>query len=50
MQEIHAEQHKDALVVRRAYELYETRGRHDSGHVQDWLHAEQEIRALADIT
>ena len=50
MQEIHAEQHKDALVARRAYELYEARGRHDGGHVQDWLQAEQEIRAIANIT
>jgi DNA-binding response OmpR family regulator len=49
MQEIHAEQHKDALVARRAYELYEARGRHDGGEVQDWLQAEQEIRALAAI-
>jgi CheY-like chemotaxis protein len=49
MQEIHAEQHKDALVARRAYELYEARGRHDGGEVQDWLQAEQEIRAVAAI-
>ncbi len=50
MQEMHAEQHKDAFVARRAYELYEARGRHDGGEVQDWLQAEQEIRAIADIT
>ena len=49
MQEIHAEKHKDALVARRAYELYEARGRHDGGEVQDWLQAEQEIRALTAI-
>jgi DNA-binding response OmpR family regulator len=49
MQEIHAEQHKDALVARRAYELYEARGRHDGSEVQDWLQAEQEIRAVAAI-
>ena len=50
MQEIHVEQHKDALVARRAYELYEARGRHDGGEVQDWLQAEQDIRAIAYIT
>ena len=50
MQELHAHQHKDALVARRAYELYEARGRHDGGDVQDWLQAEQEIRAIANIT
>ena len=50
MQEIHTEQHKDELVARRAYELYEARGRHEGGEVQDWLQAEQEIRAIANIT
>lgn len=50
MQEIQAEQQKEALVARRAYELYEARGRHDGAHVQDWLQAEQEIRAIANIT
>lgn len=49
MHEIHAEQHKEALVARRAYELYEARGRHDGGEVEDWLQAEQEIRAIANI-
>ena len=49
MQEIHTEQHKNELVARRAYELYEARGRHDGGEVQDWLQAEREIRAIADI-
>jgi DNA-binding response OmpR family regulator len=50
MQEIRTEQHKDALVARRAYELFEARGRHDGGHVQDWLLAEQEIRAIIEVT
>ena len=50
MQEIHAEQHKDALVAHRALSCMKPGSRHDGGHVQDWLHAEQEIRALADIT
>lgn len=50
MQEMHVEQHKDALVARRAYELYEARGRQGGDHVQDWLQAEQDIRAIAYIT
>ena len=29
----------------RAYELYESRGREHGKHEQDWLTAEQEIRA-----
>jgi H+-transporting ATPase len=31
-------------IARRAYELYEQRGRQDGGAVQDWGQAEQEIR------
>jgi len=31
-------------IAKRAYELYEQRGRHDGGAVQDWGQAEQEIR------
>lgn len=30
-------------IRRRAYELYEQRGRHDGFSEQDWLHAESEI-------
>ena len=32
-----------ALVAERAYELYQSRGRHDGRDVQDWLQAEQDI-------
>jgi hypothetical protein len=31
-------------VRRRAYELYEARGRQDGYHEQDWYTAEQELR------
>ena len=31
-------------IAKRAYELYEQRGRGDGQAVQDWGHAEQEIR------
>jgi hypothetical protein len=31
-------------IARRAYELYEQRGRQDGRAVQDWGQAEQEIR------
>jgi hypothetical protein len=31
-------------IAKRAYELYEQRGRQDGGAVQDWEKAEQEIR------
>ena len=36
---------QDALeqIRRRAYELYEQRGRQDGFHEQDWLQAETEI-------
>jgi H+-transporting ATPase len=33
-----------AQIARRAYELYEQRGRGDGQAAQDWSHAEQEIR------
>jgi Protein of unknown function (DUF2934) len=33
------------LVSRRAYELYEERGRTDGEDVNDWLRAEAEVRA-----
>jgi hypothetical protein len=32
-------------IRRRAYELYEQRGRQDGFHEQDWLQAESEIRS-----
>jgi hypothetical protein len=31
-------------IARRAYELYERRGRREGHAVQDWLNAEREIR------
>jgi H+-transporting ATPase len=31
-------------IAKRAYELYEQEGHHDSGAVQDWEKAEQEVR------
>jgi len=34
-------------VRRRAYELYEQRGRQDGFAEQDWLRAEAEIQAVA---
>jgi Protein of unknown function (DUF2934) len=32
-------------ISRRAYELYEQRGRHDGNDLRDWLQAEAEIEA-----
>ena len=32
-------------VQRRAYELYEQRGRQDGHHLEDWLQAENDVRA-----
>ena len=34
-------------IAKRAYELYERRGRQNGQSVQDWLHAEREIKAEA---
>ncbi|HTN94440.1 MAG TPA: DUF2934 domain-containing protein [Gallionella sp.] len=31
-------------IAKRAYELYERRGRRDGHAIQDWLRAEREIR------
>jgi hypothetical protein len=38
--------HSDATaqITKRAYQLYERRGRRDGRAVQDWLQAEREIR------
>jgi hypothetical protein len=30
-------------IQRRAYELYELRGRQDGHHLEDWIQAEQDI-------
>jgi Protein of unknown function (DUF2934) len=32
-------------VRRRAYEIYEQRGRQDGGAIEDWIRAEQELLA-----
>ena len=34
-------------IAKRAYELYERRGRQNGQTVQDWLHAEREIKVEA---
>jgi hypothetical protein len=36
-----------AQIARRAYELYETRGREDGHDMEDWLRAEEEITGRA---
>jgi hypothetical protein len=33
------------LIQRRAYELYELRGRQEGRQMEDWLQAEQDVRA-----
>jgi hypothetical protein len=33
-------------IAKRAYELYEQRGRQDGGAMQDWRRAEREIRKV----
>ena len=37
--------HLQDQVRKRAYELYEKRGRRDGHHEQDWLQAEEEVLA-----
>ncbi len=37
-------QYSEEDIRRRAYELYEARGRGDGHDLDDWLRAEQEIR------
>jgi len=34
------------LIARRAYEIYEERGRGDGADVADWLRAEVEVKSL----
>lgn len=36
-------------IRKRAYELYEQRGRQDGFHEQDWKEAENEIRAKSGM-
>lgn len=35
-------------IARRAYELYEERGRQEGQDVQDWLEAQQQLLRAAD--
>jgi hypothetical protein len=37
----------DEEIRRRAYELYENRGRENGHDIDDWLHAEAEITGTA---
>lgn len=39
-----SEEGTDSDVSRRAFELYEARGRDDGQSVEDWLQAERELR------
>jgi hypothetical protein len=39
-----AEQITQHAISRRAYELWEARGRQDGGHEGDWYRAERELR------
>lgn len=39
--------HMEQTVRRRAYELYEQRGREDGHAQEDWLHAEAEVVGTA---
>ena len=34
-------------IARRAYEIYESRGRVAGGEMDDWLQAERELKAMA---
>jgi hypothetical protein len=36
-------------IEKRAYELYEQRGRKDGFHEQDWIEAENEVRVKSGI-
>lgn len=40
----------DETIARRAYHLYEVRGREDGHDWDDWLQAERDIRNRADRT
>ena len=37
----------DERIARRAYELYEQRGRQEGRDVEDWLNAEQQLAGAA---
>jgi hypothetical protein len=40
----------EAVIARRAYELYCARGRKDGHDIDDWLNAERELRAETSST
>jgi hypothetical protein len=42
-------QNLEEQIRHRAYELYEERGRADGHDVEDWLHAEAEIKKMREI-
>jgi len=44
-----AEENGEEQIRRRAYELYEARGRGDGHDVEDWLEAEAEITGRAEM-
>jgi hypothetical protein len=46
--EANAENSSEAEIRRRAYELYEARGRGDGHDVEDWLEAEVEITGRSE--
>jgi hypothetical protein len=39
---------RDAEIARRAYHLYEQRGRAHGGDIEDWLLAERELTQAGD--
>jgi hypothetical protein len=41
---------RDAEIARRAYQLYEQRGRAHGGDIDDWLLAERELGVARDST
>ena len=43
-----AEENREEEIRRRAYELYEERGRKDCHDVEDWLRAEAEINGRSE--
>ena len=44
-----AEEDREEQIRRRAYEVYEARGREDGHDVEDWLAAEAEITGTTGI-
>jgi len=45
-----AAEDSEEQIRRRAYELYEARGRGDGHDLEDWLEAEAEITGRTDMT